>query len=289
MTPQSSASRITAIQIGVAANSDPTLVPGATLQLWAVETYADGSTADATNLAEWQSSDTGIATISSSGLLSAGAVGTTTVTAVHEKAGKLEVRVRPPGCEDLIVSPSSRTIVANPDHCVDCDQIHGETIVVRAPAADCQWSVSSDAPWLRNHSRPSGSGSGLVVYTVEPNTLAINRVGNVIIGVGTRQLTHRVTQLAVGCSFAVTPASAVVKAGATAFVDVTVTPETCHWVATTAGSVSEINVLDYGVRKGSGRVRYQVSATASANVTRFELRDAYGASPSVFYRVRIQR
>jgi trimeric autotransporter adhesin len=60
--------QVSAIQVGVAANADPTLVPNATLQLWAVETYGDGSTADATNLAEWQSSDTGIATISSSGL-----------------------------------------------------------------------------------------------------------------------------------------------------------------------------------------------------------------------------
>jgi hypothetical protein len=56
---------------------------GSTAQLTASATLADGSARIVTNVATWQSSNTGGATVSSSGLVTWVATGTTTITAAY--------------------------------------------------------------------------------------------------------------------------------------------------------------------------------------------------------------
>ena len=58
-----------------------TLVAGTQQQYTATATYSDGSFADVTTSVTWASSNTGVATISTSGLATAVATGTTTISA----------------------------------------------------------------------------------------------------------------------------------------------------------------------------------------------------------------
>ena len=61
--------------------ANPTLLVGATRQFTATGTYSDGSTQNVTSQATWTSSSTTVATISSSGLATAVAAGSTTIRA----------------------------------------------------------------------------------------------------------------------------------------------------------------------------------------------------------------
>ena len=72
--------------------------PGATLQLRAVATLADGARPDVTNEAAWSVTDSRVLTVSSRGLVTGVADGGTIVTALYrERAGVTTVRVvRPP-------------------------------------------------------------------------------------------------------------------------------------------------------------------------------------------------
>ena len=63
------------------APANPSIANGLTQQFTATGTYADGSTADLTNLVTWASSTPSIATISSTGLAQSLATGTTNITA----------------------------------------------------------------------------------------------------------------------------------------------------------------------------------------------------------------
>src|SRR6266568_1034294 len=76
-TPTQSAT-ITAVSVGATSSS---VVAGQTLQLTAIATYNDNTTKDITSTATWQSSDATIASISSSGLVSALKSGQITATA----------------------------------------------------------------------------------------------------------------------------------------------------------------------------------------------------------------
>ena len=67
---------------------------GQTGQLTATEILADKTTEDVTNIAVWQSSNPGVATVSSGGLVAAAAVGVTIITASNQgTTGSLAVSV----------------------------------------------------------------------------------------------------------------------------------------------------------------------------------------------------
>jgi hypothetical protein len=63
---------------------DGTVSAGLPLQLYATGTYSDGTTIDLTSLAMWSTNNQGVATISSTGVLTAVSVGTVQVTAYYE-------------------------------------------------------------------------------------------------------------------------------------------------------------------------------------------------------------
>lgn len=62
----------------------PSVPIAETLQLSATGTYSDGGSEDVTTTVTWASSDTSIATISATGLVSGLVLGTTTITALHD-------------------------------------------------------------------------------------------------------------------------------------------------------------------------------------------------------------
>jgi hypothetical protein len=65
-----------------------TLAPGATRQMTVTGTYSNSSTANLTAGSTFVSSSPGVATVSAAGLVTAVAVGTTTITATHTASGK---------------------------------------------------------------------------------------------------------------------------------------------------------------------------------------------------------
>jgi uncharacterized protein YjdB len=84
-----------------------------TSQLIAAASLRGGMTQDVTNSAAWQSSHPGVATVSSAGLLTAVAPGTTTITASYlGKAGALAVTVNDSVTSILLFGPTSLTASA---------------------------------------------------------------------------------------------------------------------------------------------------------------------------------
>jgi len=69
-------------------------ITGQASQLTATATLSDGTTQNVTSSATWQSSNVAVATVSSTGLVTAGAAGTTTITAtLQSRSGTLAVTV----------------------------------------------------------------------------------------------------------------------------------------------------------------------------------------------------
>jgi hypothetical protein len=79
--PQTTGPTLTAIQVGVLGNVDPTFEVGQSRQLWALGTNSDGTATDLTNTAVWRTSNPVVATVSSGGIVSTGALGGAQITA----------------------------------------------------------------------------------------------------------------------------------------------------------------------------------------------------------------
>lgn len=80
-------------------------------QFHATGTYSDGSTQNLTGKVSWTSSNTGVATIASSGLLKSLTPGTTTVTATIDAfSATTTIQVTNASIVSIVVSPSGQTI-----------------------------------------------------------------------------------------------------------------------------------------------------------------------------------
>jgi len=71
----------------------PKVMAGYTLQVKAIGTYSDGSTADITSMVIWTSSNKNIAAISSAGLVTGIAAGTNDITAALAKVSSAAVKL----------------------------------------------------------------------------------------------------------------------------------------------------------------------------------------------------
>jgi uncharacterized protein YjdB len=88
--------------------------PQSTQQFTATATYGNNSTGDATSQVTWTSSATNIATVNSSGLVTAVAVGTSTITAKSNNSSVSTtalVTVSTRVVRSISVSPSSQTLL----------------------------------------------------------------------------------------------------------------------------------------------------------------------------------
>jgi len=130
------------------------------------------------------------------------------------------------------------------------------TVVVTVTGSSCSWTASSNKSWLHITSGASGSMSGDVGYSVDPNTGSARSSTLTIAG-----KTFTVNQLAGGgggCTYFIDPTHAddVSKSGATGTVDVTVTGSGCSWTASSNKSWLHITSGDSG--STSGEVGYSV-------------------------------
>jgi uncharacterized protein YjdB len=91
--------------------NNPTIQPAATQQFTATATLGDGTTSDVTSQATWSSSSTNVATINNSGLATAAATGTTTITAASGGVtGTTTLTVSTQTVSSITIAPANPTL-----------------------------------------------------------------------------------------------------------------------------------------------------------------------------------
>ncbi len=128
-----------------------------------------------------------------------------------------------------------------------------DSVAVTADAG-CAWTAASNASWIHVTSGASGSGNGIVQYSVDANTSSARSGSMTIAG-----LTFTVNQsgAAGSCTYAISPATASFpQAGGGGSVTVTA-PAGCSWTA--VSGASWITVTGGASGSGTGTVTYSVA------------------------------
>ncbi len=126
--------------------------------------------------------------------------------------------------------------------------------------AGCNWTATSNAPWISVTGGASGVGSGTVSYSVMANPSASPRTGTITIA----GQTHTVNQAAASCSFMITPTEASYESsGGSGMVTVSAGAG-CNWTATS--NASWITVTGGASGSGNGAVNYSVAANTTSSL-----------------------
>ena len=120
----------------------------------------------------------------------------------------------------------------------------------------CPWTAASNSSWLTITSGTSGTGQGIVYYSVSQNTGTSSRTGTMTIA----GKTFTVTQEGQTCTPSISPTSQTFGAsGGAGSVNVTVSSG-CSWTATPSSSCSTwITITSNRNGTGSGTVYYSVA------------------------------
>jgi hypothetical protein len=123
-------------------------------------------------------------------------------------------------------------------------------------AAGCSWSSATGAPWITISSGAAGSGSGVVVATVAPNTGAA-RTGTIVVAGRTVTITQAAPS-APACTYQLTPPSLSVTSDAQDSTVAVTAPAGCQWQA--ASSVPWITIADPPSGAGNGTFKLTIAA-----------------------------
>lgn len=145
------------------------------------------------------------------------------------------------GCS-YVIAPTSQTVPGR----------GGDGTVTVTTAGSCGWTAASNVAWARITSGASGTGSGAVQFTADPNTGG-SRSGTLTIAGQTFTLTQDAD-----CSYTVSPDTfARTSAASNEFVDVT-SAAGCGWTA--ASNAAWITVTGGASGSGAGRVDFALAA-----------------------------
>jgi hypothetical protein len=253
-TPVAPTPTTTGVQVRASGDASGPLDAGQTRQLVATATQSTGSTADVTQQATWQSSVPGVATVSSTGLVTALSEGDVDISATFQSVrGTIGVGVRPVRCA-LSISPGAANFGP-----------FGGTgsVQVLVSAASCRWSARSDAPWLPFTFEPAAPGSGNFGYTAPANSTTEPRTANIVVTTSTGESTvHAITvNRTTGCSYVTDPEEAVFPAsGGTGQFRVITTPNNCQWNLVNGMAALGVQITSGFSGTGGGQVRYSVQA-----------------------------
>ncbi len=227
-----------------------TLPKGDSLQMTATGTYDDGSTpADITawTTTTWSSSKNSVATVGTTGLVTAVLDGTATIKAEDLDGVYGLTTVTVVTCSFTITPPASGLYP---------DSGGTGTITVIANLAVCTWTATSPDSWVTFTSEASGTGDGTVTYSVHATDSSLERITTLTIA----EVDFPVTQSGGACAYTIDPASDSFPAtGGPGSVSVTANYSDCSrdasspvtWVTITSGSPG----------LGSGSVGYSVEPT----------------------------
>ena len=181
-----SASTATLTSIAVTPNS-ASIAVGATQQFTATGTYSDGSTKNLSSTATWTSGTPTVATISASGLATAVASGSTTITAslngVNGKA-TLTVSAASQGVTSIAVTPNPGSIVvgATQQFTATATYSNGSTANVSSMAT---WTVANTAVGTVSTSGlATAVAAGITTVTASLNGISGNDAFNVTVAPG---------------------------------------------------------------------------------------------------------
>ena len=135
----------------------------------------------------------------------------------------------------------------------------GDGQIVITAGSSCNWTATTTASWLVFNSGVSGSGNGVVSYSVQQNLTGLPR--QAVISVGSQ--TANIVQDAVvtSCNSSISPTSASFpRGGGTGSVSVTV-GNNCAWQA--VSNESWITITSSATGNGSGTVGYSVAVNSS--------------------------
>jgi hypothetical protein len=128
-----------------------------------------------------------------------------------------------------------------------------------AAADGCGWTAISNVPWTTITSGGSGSGNGVVNYSVAANAGPGSRSGTMTIAGSTFTVSQSAP--AGGCGFSINPLSkSFAKPGGTGTISVTANPG-CSWTA--VSSAGWITIPTGGKGIGNGIVGYSVASNGS--------------------------
>jgi hypothetical protein len=139
--------------------------------------------------------------------------------------------------------------------------IGGDGSITVTTEAGCDWAAVVNDSWITLTSASTGSGNGVVTYSVRGNATTSPRQGTMTVGGQTFTVTQA-GQSSGNCSYSISPTSkSFSSAGGTGTINVT-TSAGCGWVA--ASNVSWITVTSGATGTGSGTVSYSVAPNSGA-------------------------
>ncbi|HMZ22283.1 MAG TPA: BACON domain-containing carbohydrate-binding protein, partial [Blastocatellia bacterium] len=158
-------------------------------------------------------------------------------------AGQVFTVTQEGGCT-FTISPTSQNLSGD----------GGSGTVNVTAGAGCTWTATSNAAWLMIAAGTSGSGAASVAFVAAANPNTTPRTGTLTVA----GQTFTVTQAALQCSYAISPASQSFNAtGGNGSVNVTA-PNGCAWTA--ASNDSWITINSGATSSGNGAVSFTVAA-----------------------------
>lgn len=140
----------------------------------------------------------------------------------------------------------------------------GSGQITISTASDCTWTAGADAGWITLSSSTSGSGNGVVGFTVAPNQ-GEARSGSIAVG-NQRATISQAGAGASSCNATISPASQNVPASGGPGTPITVrAANTCQWTA--SSGVPWLSITAGAAGSGNGTVTFTVAANTGASRT----------------------
>jgi len=149
------------------------------------------------------------------------------------------------------LSPATQTIATSGG---------ASTITVTTTDVDCAWTVTTDAEWISLTAPTSGTGAGVITFTVPPNPGA-ERTGAITVA-GQRATVIQSASTPPNCNTTISPTSQNVPAvGGSGSISVQ-SQSTCDWAV--ASDAPWITVTSASTGRGNGVVTFAVAANTGA-------------------------
>ncbi len=214
--------------------ASPSVPRGGTLQLTATAVFTNGNPTDVTAQATWSSASSGVATVSSGGLLSGVVTGTSVVTATYlGVTGTTTATVTPPDVQSIAVTPATASIALGRTQAFTATATYTDTTT---------GDVTTQVSWVSGTpATASIASSGLATSLAQGSSTITATLGGVS---GTATLTVTAPELV---SLSVTGSSTTIRRGDTVqlvatgtYTDASTAPvtTTATWSSAAAGTAS---------------------------------------------------